>query len=229
MTFAASLTDRVRARLQRNRLAASQWLEHEEQLLADALELFKKECKLLATEGLCKFAFSFAEHMNKVRNFPKACPYGTVVYWGICDCPEPEKAFFYATQGAEASFDPEFPTVMDELLKRMHTKFVSRIKNLGFARVETVQTSTRCWCWVETFDISVVWLHSEEPAAKRPRLASSDVRSASRFCHQGEAMQDAIPCVHLMCDSCFSKVELLRRACLFRNTSEDDMLPIVGP
>ncbi|CAK0898017.1 unnamed protein product [Prorocentrum cordatum] len=136
MSFADSLTkivaEKRREQAEKERIAAK-WLEHEQKLLDQGVELFKQRCTREAELGeKCQATVSFEVLSREISDFPKRVLTDSTYFvesWG-----EGIRAenWFYAVRGAAASWSPGAPILFAEVLQGMLPKFVEKVKALGF-------------------------------------------------------------------------------------------------
>lgn len=112
------------------------WLQREAKLLDLSVELFKQRCMRSARALKCSATVSFEVISRELHEeFPKRRLNGSTYYtgdWGPDLGPE---GWFWSTRGVHVPLPPDTPVLYAELLQSMLSKFVDRLRLLGFISV----------------------------------------------------------------------------------------------
>eukprot|EP00933_Yihiella_yeosuensis_P061026 TRINITY_DN6384_c0_g1_i1.p1 TRINITY_DN6384_c0_g1~~TRINITY_DN6384_c0_g1_i1.p1 ORF type:complete len:167 (-),score=34.65 TRINITY_DN6384_c0_g1_i1:66-566(-) len=163
MSFAANLTKIVankKAEVGDRANIAAKWTEREDELLDEAVDLFKSRCVKEAEQLKCQATISFEVLTREIEGFPKRVLKDSqylVEDWGKGLSGE---SWFYATRGVNSSFSPGAPIQFAEVLQAMLPKFVEKVRDLGF---------DSCTQEPGSWKISVSWQDPEDDSPKKKR------------------------------------------------------------
>mmetsp|Transcript_37748 Transcript_37748/g.100429 ORF Transcript_37748/g.100429 Transcript_37748/m.100429 type:complete len:199 (-) Transcript_37748:289-885(-) len=167
--FAAELTQTVaekkKEQKSRNHLA-SKWIQQEAKLLDRTVEFFKQRAVKEAELQRCDLTVSFELLTRDVADFPTRVVTNSawvVESWGEHSA----ESWFYATRGTSAAYTPG-PVLFAELLHNMMTKFVDRLKTLGFQTCEREEG---------TWKVRVSWRDPGDPIGAEKKVDRSPSRS----------------------------------------------------
>eukprot|EP00811_Abedinium_folium_P004226 NODE_13890_length_1140_cov_17.876604.p1 GENE.NODE_13890_length_1140_cov_17.876604~~NODE_13890_length_1140_cov_17.876604.p1 ORF type:complete len:235 (-),score=50.97 NODE_13890_length_1140_cov_17.876604:314-1018(-) len=171
MAFAAQLTRAVavnhKERQGRHALV-ERWLKHEENIIDECLEVFKKQCLLAAEREQCELVVSFEVLTREVPLFPTRFLLQNTWYvesWVSGEITT--ECWLYGTKGLNALNVPGQPAMFCEVLAGIFTKFLDKLAPLGFLSCERESG---------TYKFRVTWQApngAASPAAEESPVAAS--------------------------------------------------------
>eukprot|EP00933_Yihiella_yeosuensis_P032202 TRINITY_DN2579_c0_g2_i1.p1 TRINITY_DN2579_c0_g2~~TRINITY_DN2579_c0_g2_i1.p1 ORF type:complete len:187 (+),score=42.14 TRINITY_DN2579_c0_g2_i1:69-563(+) len=162
MSFAASLTKIVaskKAEVGDREKIAAKWNEAEDDLLDEAVELFKGRCSKEAELQNYEATISFEVLTREIKDFPTRVLTDSTYFvddWKAASA----ESWFYATRGVNAAYSKGTPIMFAEVLQSMMPKFVTRLEDLGF---------TSCNHEAGTWKVKVNWALGDESEKKKRR------------------------------------------------------------
>merc|ERR1712187_774096 len=162
-TFADELTAIVETKNKEEKekqAVADMWEPYVTHLLDQAVELFKQRCIREAEAQRSEATVSFEVLSREIADFPKRIVRDSTYFVDSWGGDVTSECWFYATHGPHAAFHENKLVRFAELLECMMSKFLKRLKPLGF-----LQCSREPGTW----KVFASWQDPEAPA-KRARI-----------------------------------------------------------
>jgi len=181
MSFAAGLSKKVAAKkvesTKREQLG-KEWLNYEDSLLDEVLEIFKARCTRAAGNCQCTHSASFEILTREVPKFPtyqcKDKKY-LVNSWGDGNA----AGWYYAHVGCSENFTSGTEVQFAEVLEGMMEKFIAKVRTLGF---ETCKREQGTWI------VRVTWRSPDDDDVEQARQSlGKNERNASSPPSKGKA------------------------------------------
>mmetsp|Transcript_18334 Transcript_18334/g.27670 ORF Transcript_18334/g.27670 Transcript_18334/m.27670 type:complete len:166 (+) Transcript_18334:68-565(+) len=162
VNFAETLTNIVREARKKEgdrKKEAKAWLAHENKLLDEAVEAFKKKCMKAAEDEKSEASISFEVLTRDISSFPTRQITNNTHHvddWGDGSA----AGWHYAHRGTAQEFQQGTKVNVAELLEAMMPKFIEKVNELGFDKCVRVPG---------TWKVTASWGGASEPASKKHR------------------------------------------------------------